>query len=257
MISGLTGAIPASYVTAMPSLGRLFIHHLGRPVADGLNHLIARDSLIGDPETFDPGQFAWTGPLAEEWRTVEAELAAYEALGRAIPSIGDISPDHDPLDSKRIWKTLFLYGYGYKVPEHCAHFPRTAELVEQIPGLISAFFSRLMPGAHLYRHRGPTKSFITAHLGLRVPPEGVRIRVEDTDHRWEEGKWFIFDDCRWHEVWNDSDSPRTVLLIHAKRPTQGLGRAVQSAFLAGVKRTPFVTDAIKGLRAQGTAPVPV
>ncbi len=239
----------------MPGLGRLFIDHLGRPVSDGVNHLIARDSLIGDPPTFASDQFGWTAPIAAEWQTIESELAAYEADGHDIPSIGEISPDHDPLDHRRIWKTLFLYGYGYKVPANCAHFPRTTELVETVPGLISAFFSRMEPGAHLYRHRGPTKAFITAHLGLRIPPSGARMQVEEVDHHWQEGRWLIFDDCRWHEVWNDSDVPRTILLLHVRRPTKGLGRLLQSGFMAAVRRTPFVTDALAGLRAQGTAPV--
>jgi ornithine lipid ester-linked acyl 2-hydroxylase len=240
----------------MGILGRWIVDNLGRPIADSFNKVMSRYSLIGDPEIFDAGEFGWTAPLAAEWQAIEAELAAYEGGGATIPSIGDISPDHAPIDRQRIWKSLFLYGYGYKVPENCAQFPLTTRLVERVPGLLSAFFSRMEPGAHLYRHRGPTKSFVTAHLGLRVPASpGCRMQVENDQHAWHEGKWLIFDDCRWHEVWNDTADPRTILLLHVRRPERGIGRLAQSLFLWGIDKSAFVQDARRGMAAHGLGTV--
>lgn len=237
----------------MGRIGRWFVERLGRPIADSFNVVMSHNSTIGDPEIFEADEFDWTAPLAAEWRTIDAELTAYEQTGAIIPSIGDLSPDHEPIDRKRIWKSLFLYGYGYKVPANCAHFPRTTALVEQVPGLISAFFSRMQPGAHLFRHRGPTKSFVTAHLGLRVPKApGCRMQVADDQYAWHEGEWLIFDDCRWHEVWNDTAEARTILLLHVRRPQRGVGKLAQSVFLWGVDKSAFVQDTRRGMAAVGT-----
>ena len=47
------------------------------------------------------------------------------------------------------------------------------------------------------------------------------MRVGDKMIYWEEGKCVIFDDTHKHEVWNDTDGIRVVLLFDVFRPLPG------------------------------------
>jgi aspartyl/asparaginyl beta-hydroxylase (cupin superfamily) len=47
------------------------------------------------------------------------------------------------------------------------------------------------------------------------------MRVGDKMIYWEEGKCVIFDDTHKHEVWNDTNGIRVVLLFDVFRPLPG------------------------------------
>ena len=89
-----------------------------------------------------------------------------------------------------------------------------------------------------------TKGLITCHLGLIVPRDGdVRMRVDDRIVRWAEGETLVFDDTYQHEVWNDTDGTRVVLLIQFERPLRQPGKWFADLFLGFVKRSAFVQEA--------------
>jgi aspartyl/asparaginyl beta-hydroxylase (cupin superfamily) len=206
-----------------------------------LNRFMARFSLVGDPPVFPRGAFSWTAELEKEWWAIREEADA--VVGQA-PSLGSVSPDHRRLDEDGLWRSYFLWGYGYRLPDHCEQCPRTAALVERIPGLVSAFFSIHDPGAHLPLHRGVTKGMVTGHLGLHVAaaPSLCRMQVEDHLLHWEEGRMFVFDDTYRHEVWNDGDEPRVILLVHVARPLRWPGALLSWLFFTGLRFSPFVQD---------------
>ena len=55
----------------------------------------------------------------------------------------------------------------------------------------------------------------------RVPPTEAgrcRLRVGQTIVSWQDGKLLAFDDSLEHEVWNDTDTLRAVLLFYVVRP---------------------------------------
>ena len=205
-----------------------------------LNRFLARQSLVGNPPVFEPGFFPWTAALEKDWWTIREEADA--VLRRDAPSLGSISPDHRRLDADGLWRAWFLCGYGYRIPSHYALCPRTGELVERIPGLISAFFSIHKPGTHLPPHKGVTKGMITGHLALHVPadPEKCRMWIEGQVVRWEEGRMIVFDDTRKHQVWNDSDEDRVILLVHVARPLRFPASWLSWLFFTGIRLSPFV-----------------
>ncbi|WP_211051269.1 aspartyl/asparaginyl beta-hydroxylase domain-containing protein [Parasphingorhabdus halotolerans] len=167
----------------------------------------------------------------------------------AVPPLKEISPDHARIAGDGNWRSFFLVGYGFEVPENCARAPVTAALVKKIPDLNSAFFSILDPGAVIPRHRGVTRGLVTCHLGLSIPhpPEKCTMQVEDMDLHWNEGKWLVFDDSYFHQVHNDTDQRRIILLIQVKRPMRLLGRLVNDFALWNIRRSPFVQDARQNL----------
>jgi ornithine lipid ester-linked acyl 2-hydroxylase len=67
--------------------------------------------------------------------------------------------------------------------------------------------------------------------------------------RWEEGRCVVFDDTYRHEVWNDSDEVRAVLLIDVHRPFRPWAARVNRMILRLFRLTPFVRDAIRKHKA--------
>jgi beta-hydroxylase len=214
-----------------------------------ISDVIARSSKVGNQPVLDPVSFPWIAELEPHWGEIRGELDALLAHEAGIPPLADISPDHRRIAPPEKWKSFFLYGYGYSVDENVRRCPKTAAAVRDIPGLNSAFFSILAPGAHIPRHRGVTKAILTAHLGLIVPErrEACRMQVDEQMLLWEEGRTLVFDDTYHHEVWNESGEMRVVLLIQFRRPTGWLGRKIGDLFLGGIRRSRFVQDARSSL----------
>ena len=221
------------------------LYRVGKRLRHRISAIIARSSKVGDRPVYDPKLFPWIAGIEARWEEIRSEVGRLLSHEAGIPPLAEISPDHRRIAPPGKWKSFFLIGYGYRLEENCRRCPATAETVSAVPGLNSAFFSILAPGAHIPRHRGVTKAILTAHLGLVVPRprEACRMQVADEMLTWEEGKVLVFDDTDYHEVWNDTDEMRVILLLQFRRPTGWLGRVVGSLFLGAVRRSRFVQDA--------------
>ncbi|WP_417609379.1 aspartyl/asparaginyl beta-hydroxylase domain-containing protein [Parasphingorhabdus sp.] len=228
---------------------RPLVIRIGKRLRGSLNRLATAQSKIATGPVMSPDVFPWTARLAEQWQTIAQEAASILRHRDAVPPLKDISPDHARIAGDGNWRSFFLVGYGYEVSENCARAPQTAALVRQIPDLNSAFFSILEPGAVIPRHRGVTRGLITCHLGLLVPdqPEQCVMQVENTDLFWEAGRWLVFDDSQYHQVHNNTDQRRVILLVQVKRPMRWLGRITNDLALWAIRRSPFVQDARRNL----------
>ena len=60
---------------------------------------------------------------------------------------------------------------------------------------------------------------------------------------WEEGQAFMFDDTFPHEVHNDTDEERVVLLIDVERPMTRKGLIASRLAMWILRRTAYVVDA--------------
>ncbi|TWI56717.1 beta-hydroxylase [Pseudomonas duriflava] len=241
----------ASPVAAPAKVKRSALYRTGKKLRPALNRYLAKNSLIGDLPVFDKHLFPWTAELEKSWPAIRAEVDQLLSKGTAIPALRDISPDHRRIAEGSTWKSYFLWGYGYQIEENCRRCPETAKALAVVPGLNSAFFSILTPGAHIPKHTGVTKRIMTCHLGLMTPTpnERCRIQVGSETVAWHDGECIVFDDTYPHEVWNDTDGTRVVLLIQFKRPLRLPGRLLGDLFLGAVRRSPFVQEARKNLAA--------
>ena len=221
---------------------------LGMTMGPHVDRVVARSSKIGDPAVFDPAAFPWISILEQEWLTVRREANVVLAANR-VPALSDISRDHYRVAIDDRWRCFFLWGYGYRNDNNCARCPATARIVESIPGLTTALFSVLRPGAHIPRHTGATKTLITCHLPLIVPQDAqaCRIAVSSRIYHWTIGRAFVFDDTREHEVWNDADETRVVLLIHFRRPLRYPGKLLGNVFLSAIRHSSFVQEARRNI----------
>lgn len=224
---------------------RRFTRHHAYKLVLLLERLIRRSSLVGNPTFFDTDDFPWIRTLEADWKAIRGELDRILEHREALPNFQDISKDQRAITKDDRWKTFFLYGFGLRSEAACAWCPETTRVLEQIPGLVTAFFSILAPGKHIPEHRGVYNGVLRCHLGLKVPEpaEECRLRVADDVRHWREGRCLLFDDTYPHEVWNDTDGERVVLLLDVERPLSPFAAAVNRTVLRLVARTPYVQDA--------------
>lgn len=233
---------------------RPLIIRVGKHLRGIFDALIAGSSLVPNDPVLDVRDFAWTQGLRDAWQAIRAEASAVALVGHAAPSLATISPDHRSIAEVNKWRSFFLWGYGYPIDDNLARCPQTKAAIERIPGLNSAFFSILAPGTHIPAHRGVTKGLITCHLGLFVPRDGdARMRVHDRIVRWAEGETLVFDDTYDHEVWNDTEGTRVVLLIQVERPLKNPGKWFADLFLGFVRRSAFVQEARRNISSWNAA----
>lgn len=157
----------------------------------------------------DPQSYDFVRTLSSHWKAIREESRSL-ATGAFQPWVQEQMYGEG-------WSVFGLYVYGRPIAPSCALCPRTAEILSQIPGLLSAGFSRLAPHTHVKAHVGWDDSFYRLHLGLDVPL-GCRLRVEHETRHWREGECLIFDDTQEHEAWNDADAQRIVLLLDFLKP---------------------------------------
>ena len=214
-----------------------------------VDRFLMRFAGTDDYEIFPNALFPWTSYLEANWSVIRDEAEGLLRDGIPVPSLREISPDHKKIALDDKWRSFFFWGYGTRIQSNCARCPETARILERIPGLLSALYSVMLPGVHVPRHTGPTKAIITAHLGLAIPAkrESCRMQVNERKVIWEQGRVVIFDDMNPHEVWNDTDEVRIVLLLHLKRPLRFPGSAVRDLLVAALRSSPFVRDGVRNL----------
>ena len=236
----------------LADLRRKTIKKYGKKMFRGtLMDFLSSQSRIPDEPVLDNALFPWAEDLRSQWTVMRDELDTLLERRAALPSFQEISPDQAKISTDDQWKTFMLWGFGTRMDFGCELCPQTAAALERVPGLSNAFFSILGPGKHIPRHRGVTKGLVRCHIGLRVPDSSERcmIQVDDVDCPWEEGGMFFFDDTYPHEVWNDTDSYRAVLLFDIERPMGLPGKAVSRGMIAALRRTGYFRDALANQRA--------
>src|SRR4051795_7063571 len=131
----------------------------------------------------DPARFAFAGELERNWTIIRDEMIA-------LRSTGFIAWPEKSLYGESGWSTFGLYAFGQKQTANCALCPRTTALVEAIPGMSMAGFSRLAPGAHIKPHVGYdeySRYVLRLHLGLETNP-ACSLRVADQTRNWRTGR---------------------------------------------------------------------
>ncbi|HEY7892766.1 MAG TPA: aspartyl/asparaginyl beta-hydroxylase domain-containing protein [Solirubrobacteraceae bacterium] len=224
---------------------------VGERLLAPIERFIGSRSLVGDTTFFPSERFPWVRQIEENWTVIRQEAERLLEDREELANFQDISKDQIEITDDDNWKTFFLYGYGFKAKLGIEMCPRTAELMQQIPGMTTAMFSILSPHKHILDHRGPYKGVLRYHLGLIVPKDSAscRIRVGEDIRHWEEGKSLIFDDTFNHEVWNDTDETRVVLFVDVLRPLPAPWSQINKAIVKAIGYSPFVLDARRNQQA--------
>ncbi|MBK7182501.1 MAG: aspartyl/asparaginyl beta-hydroxylase domain-containing protein [Bacteroidetes bacterium] len=118
------------------------------------------------------------------------------------------------------WKVRSLVVWGVKMYQYQKHFPKTMELMNQIPGVVNICFNALEPQSKIVPHFGDTNAVIRCHLGLTIPASlpSCGLKVKGLDKNWDPGKVIGFIDAYTHEAWNLTNERRTILLFDILKP---------------------------------------
>lgn len=210
----------------------------------------SRVSLVPDTPFFDPAQFPFLDEIQARWQEIAQETQGVLKHREAIPGFQDISPDQYRIATEKNWRTFVLFGFGKRLEKNCSQMPKTADMLTRIPNIQIAWLSILAPGYHIPAHTGVTKGIIRTHLGLIIPKEAekCRIRVGDELRHWEAGKVVVLDDTYEHEVWNETNEERVVLLLDFDRPMRWSGRLMNWIFLRLIKFTAFYRDPLRNIQ---------
>jgi len=216
-----------------------------RPLLLQLGNFIGQFSIVGDKAIFDKSDFNWTEQLEKNWLIIRRELEHILTYQNNLPSLQDIQREQYILNQDNQWRTFFLYGFGIKATLNCELCPQTTALLESIPCMTTAFFSVLSPRKHIPAHRGIYKGLIRCHLGLIIPgnPHDCSMRIENNFIYWKEGEAIVFDDTREHEVWNNTDQTRVVLLLDVIRPYRSPFRLINHFLIRLIGNSSYVKEA--------------
>ena len=122
---------------------RDYAYDAGMLLMSPIEKLVVRTSLVDTTPMLPAEQFPWIAELEAGYSDIRAELDEVLATRRDLPAFHEISADVGDISTDDQWKTFFFYGYGFRADSNCNRCPRTAALLERVPGLTTAFFSIL------------------------------------------------------------------------------------------------------------------
>ena len=242
---------PAGVLGRFRTKRRQRVKRFGKRLIRRMAGFLSKQSLVEDAPVMDRSQFPFLNEIEANWEAIRDEIRPLLQHRDAMPVFQELSPDQQKIAKDDNWHVFVLYGFGGKLESNCARTPLTSKLLSDVPRLQTAWFSILAPNYHVPAHRGVTKGILRCHLGIKIPktPERCRMRVGDETCVWREGELFVFDDTYEHEVWNDTDEERVVLLFDFDRPMRFWGKVVHRSFIAALKRTAYFLEPQKKLPA--------
>ncbi|GFZ89396.1 aspartyl/asparaginyl beta-hydroxylase domain-containing protein [Dyella caseinilytica] len=202
------------------------------------------DARINTPPVLDTGvYFPDASKFTAGWQAIRDEALAIAAQRmQTVPRFHEIMPAQAPISANdgKDWRLFVLKVYGTDIDKNLAACPQLAQIIASSPDVLSASLSFLAPRKHIPRHRGPFRGVLRYQLGLSVPTDAdgrpaAVLSLNDEEHRVGDGQHLLWDDTYPHEVWNNSDDMRAVLLLDVRRQHMPMDlRMLSSALIASV-----------------------
>jgi aspartyl/asparaginyl beta-hydroxylase (cupin superfamily) len=170
-------------------------------------HLIRQELLqvidkMLDARTVDTEHYSHTITRGKEWSSVP------------IIQLNEDLSIHNPERIAHIKRWGAAYG---DAQSFSLNAPLTCNLIKNsVPNWSTSVFVKLGANTKIRAHKGWTGSLYRAHLGLIVPEGDIKIQVEKSSSKWEEGKILVFDDNCLHRAWNKTNLDRYILSVDFK-----------------------------------------
>lgn len=209
-------------------------------------------------EFFERADFPWLDAIEAASADMRMELMSVLVSDREGLEPYIAYPEGVPLNQwkelnqSRRWSAYFLWNQAVPQPAHLARCPRTVAALKSAPQCDvnarapTAYFSILEAHTRIPPHTGVTNTRAIVHLPLIVPPD-CGFRVGSETREWIPGKAWVFDDTIEHEAWNESDTPRAIMIFDVWNPF--LSAAERDLIRAATE----VVGAYYGAAAQGPA----
>lgn len=171
---------------------------------------------VGDERSFyNPEDYDWAKYVLENKQVIIDEFK------QTISSQKLFDPYFNYLFSTTDggWKTVGLKFWTINNYKNQKYFPKITKIINNIPGLLSASFSKLEPNSEIIPHNGDSNGFYRCHLGIEIPgklPE-CGFEVEGDQLPWGEGELLIFCDALYHKAWNKTEGERYIMIFDVVR----------------------------------------
>ena len=153
--------------------------------------------------------------LSSRFDAIRAEWEDFEAEQGRLPRIEQVLDEDQGNDGA--WRAGLLVAHGRPVRPLADRFPVTVAALQWFPGLLSALWSVLEPGAELPEHSGGNAGVLRYHLGVAARGN-TALRVADTLVPYRDGAGVLFDDTAPHAAWNHGPARRVTLFCELLRP---------------------------------------
>jgi len=113
-----------------------------------------------------------------------------------------------------------LYFFGKWSSKGKELFPKTCEIIKDIPNIRTVAFSKLKPNSQIQPHIGwgdLANTILRCHYGVDVP-ENCGCVCDNWVVLHKNDEWLIFDDAKMHSSYNYSDQDRIIIIIDMERP---------------------------------------
>ena len=199
--------------------------------------------------------FPWTGDLAQNWTVIRDEAQALLGDRMSVPSIRELSRDHEKIAVDEKWRSFFFWGYGLRSEANLrALYPRDGADTRSDCGPAHRFIFRdAGRRAWLPRHSGPTKSHSHRAYGFDHPQgaQGLPDAGRRSRDRVGGGR---------HRGFRRHVSSRSLerhrggphhhrIASHQKRPLRFPGSLLRDFLFAALRASPFVRDGLRNMEA--------
>lgn len=166
------------------------------------------------PYWYDVEAQPWARRLRAEWRAIRDEYERNVRGGRdgVVPVFNPAGP------SVPGWRSVNFQTYLWRYHRARREYPVTVGLLDEIPGLLSAFINVLEPHSGVPPHQGDSNAIMRVHVGLNVPEGDCALRVGPEARQCANGAVMAFCDAHDHASWNNTDAQRVVLVLDVLDP---------------------------------------
>jgi len=165
------------------------------------------------PYFHDEKDFPELQILKDNWKEIRDEIILVEENQGKLK--GHKTYNTPPINENKNWSNFYLDNFLWSSHKNKKLFPFTNSLIEKIPNCTLAAISILSPGGTVKPHYGDTDGIVRCHLGLIIPNSfptcGIRVGTEEKG--WQAGEIIVFTEAHLHEVWNESNKRRYILIV--------------------------------------------
>lgn len=172
---------------------------------------------VNDNSFFDLNDQEWAKNLLSAVSVMKEELQALKNRNdRSIVPYFNRTLANKP-ENWTIFPFMMWGRWFYRNAKKC---PLTTSILSKTPGILSATFSILKPGAIIPPHVGDSNVMYRCHIPIRIPPNENQsfLEVAGEKRNWQDGKIIAFCDAQLHSACNLSNEERWVLIVDIIRP---------------------------------------
>lgn len=163
------------------------------------------------------GIFPGSKVIEDNFKEISSEIKSL-VQNRNLTQYKDIDPIRASEVSER-WKLYYAWFMWEENERAKFDCPTLIKIIRKMPNVLNATVAVLEPGVKLAAHKGPYAGLLRYHIGIQVPKnKPPYIRVKDQFYTWQAGESIVLDDCYDHEVYNESDDIRVILMVDFLRP---------------------------------------